>query len=505
MPSSSVTSPAVSLLTSSAANVDTDVLFVPVFEGEDPAGLLDGLGEGILSAVARALLGKEYQAKPYELFILPVTAGWRAGRAALIGCGRLEDASLERMRRVASAGALAARQRRLPRTAFLNRGLDNAADSAQAIAEGLVLASYSGDRYKSGERSGPPAEQAVVVDTEGGDTAVLERAVERGRILAESCNIARDLCNEPSNVLTPSVLADRAAAIGRGAGLNVQVLDEDEIARLQMGLLLGVARGSAEPPRMIVLRHDPPGAPAAPVLGLVGKGVTFDTGGISIKPADGMEKMKDDMAGGAAVIGAMRAIALLEAPMRVIGIVPAVENMPGGRAIKPGDVLTGGSGKTVEIINTDAEGRLILGDGLWYAQQLGATHLVDVATLTGACVVALGRAATGLFGQPDEWVDVLRAVGDRAGDRCWPMPLYEEYADQLRSEIADMMNTGGRAAGACTAAMFLKEFAGGCPWAHLDIAGTAWTDDTKPWLAKGPTGVAVRALSELAFTSASWK
>jgi leucyl aminopeptidase len=503
--SSSVAPTVVGLVTSRSADVDTDVLFVPVFEGEDPAGLLDGLGESTAQAVTRAILSKEFQAKPYELFLVPVVTGWRAARVGLIGCGRVDDASMERLRRVASAAALAARLRRLSRVAFLNRGLENAVDSAQAIAEGLVLASYSGDRYKSGERSGPPADQTVVVDRRAADAASLERAVERGRILGESCNIARDLCNEPSNVLTPSVFADRAADIGRGVGLAVQVLDEDELARLHMGLLLGVGRGSAEPPRMIVLRHDPPGAPTTPVLGLVGKGVTFDTGGISIKPADGMEKMKDDMAGGAAVICALRAIALLKAPIRVIGIVPTAENMPGSRAIKPGDVLTGGGGKTVEVINTDAEGRLILGDGLWYAQELGATHLVDVATLTGACVVALGRAASGLFGQPDAWIEVIRKVSHRAGDRCWPMPLYEEYADQLRSEIADMMNTGGRPAGACTAAMFLKEFAGGLPWAHLDVAGTAWIDDAKPWLAKGPTGVAVRTLTELAFTSAIWK
>jgi leucyl aminopeptidase len=285
----------------------------------------------------------------------------------------------------------------------------------------------------------------------------------------------------------------------------VEILDEDDIARLKMGLLLGVARGSVEPPRMIVLRHEPPGAPASPVLGLVGKGVTFDTGGISIKPADGMERMKDDMSGGAAVICALRAAAMLQAPIRVVGIVPATENMPGGSAIKPGDVLTGASGKTVEVLNTDAEGRLILGDGLWYAQQLGATHLVDVATLTGACVVALGRAASGLFGQPDEWVDLVRRTGSKAGDRLWPMPLYDEYAEQLKSEIADMVNTGGRPAGSCTAAMFLKEFAGGLPWVHLDIAGTAWADEAKPWQAKGATGVAVRTLVELAFTSSEWK
>jgi leucyl aminopeptidase len=503
--SSSLAGPVVNLITSRSADVDTDVLFLPVFEGEDPGELLDGMNEAGVEAIRRAISTKEFQAKPYELFILPVVAGWRAARVALIGCGRLEEAGMERLRRVASAAALSARQRRFARIGFLNRGLDNATDSAQAITEGLVLASYSGDRYKSGERGGPPAERTVLVDHPAADAAAIERAVERGCVLAESCNIARDLCNEPSNVLTPSVFADRAAAIGRSASLSVQVLDEDELARLRMGLLLGVGRGSAEPPRMIVLRYDPPGAPVAPVLGLVGKGITFDTGGISIKPADGMEKMKDDMAGGAAVIGALRAIALLKAPIRVIGVVPTAENMPGGRAIKPGDVLTGGSGKTVEVINTDAEGRLILGDGLWYAQELGATHLVDVATLTGACVVALGRAASGLFGQPDAWVDVIRKVSQRSGDRCWPMPLYDEYADQLRSEIADMMNTGGRPAGACTAAMFLKEFAGGLPWAHLDVAGTAWIDDAKPWLAKGPTGVAVRTLAELAFTSASWK
>jgi leucyl aminopeptidase len=286
------------------------------------------------------------------------------------------------------------------------------------------------------------------------------------------------------------------------------VLDERELERLGMGLLLGVGRGSAEPPRLIVLTHTPRGSapPAgAPVLALVGKGITFDTGGISIKPADGMERMKTDMTGGAAVIGAMRAIALLDAPVKVIGIVPAAENMPGGRAIKPGDILTGAAGKTVEVINTDAEGRLVLGDALWYAQKLGATHLVDVATLTGACVVALGKVASGLFGQPEPWVEVIQRVSRGAGDRCWPMPLYAEYAEQLKSEIADMTNTGGRPAGACTAAMFLKEFAGGLPWAHLDIAGTAWADEAKPWQPKGPTGVAVRTLAELAFTSAEWK
>jgi leucyl aminopeptidase len=252
---------------------------------------------------------------------------------------------------------------------------------------------------------------------------------------------------------------------------------------------------------VIILEHHPPGAPDRPVLGLVGKGITFDTGGISIKPADGMERMKDDMAGGAAVLTAMCAMARLAAPMHVIGVIPATENMPGGRALKPGDILTAASGKTVEVNNTDAEGRLILGDGLWLAQQLGATHLVDVATLTGACLVALGRHTSGMFGTPESWLEHVREVALRAGDRVWPLPLYEEYLEQLKSEVADMVNSGGRPAGAVTAAMFLKEFTGGLPWVHLDIAGTAWAEEAKPFQPKGATAAAVRTLAALPFTT----
>ena len=500
-----VLGPAVAFVASRLVDVDTDLLVVPAFDGEEPAAFASGLDESTQRRVARAVAAQEIQGKPYELFLTPLDGAVRADRLAVIGGGKAREFSTDRLRRVATAAALAARQRHVKRIAFVNRGELDAADAVQAIAEGLTLASFSGDRYKSADRSGPPAEELLVVMDSAREPGALQAAVERGRILGECSNMARELCNEPSNVLTPSVFAERAAAIGREAGLAVEILDEDEIARLGMGLLLGVAKGSAEPPRVIVLRYEPAGAPAAPVLGLVGKGITFDSGGISIKPAEGMDRMKDDMSGGAAVICAMRAIALLGAPVRVVGVVPATENMPGGRAVKPGDVLTGASGKTVEVVNTDAEGRLILGDGLWYAQQLGATHLLDVATLTGACVVALGKVASGLFGQPDEWVDVVHRVSQRAGDRCWPMPLYDDYADQLRSEIADLVNSGGRPAGACTAAMFLKEFAGGRPWAHMDIAGTAWADETKAWQPKGPTGVAVRTLAELAFTSAEWK
>jgi len=482
--------------------IETELFVIPMFEGETRAPV-DGLDGAAAGEITRALQSGELAGRPYELFFTPLVRDWKARRVAIVGAGKSSSFDLERLRRLAATAALAARQRRLTRIAFLVRHSGDPsgftdAQGAQAVAEGLMTGAYEAGLYKTGDRGGaPPTDIIVVVPSP--HSSALVAAVERGAVMGESVNIAKHLCDEPSNVLTPRVFADRAAQIARAAGLGVEILDEHAIAGLKMGLLLGVARGSAEPPRIIVLRHDPPGAPAAPVLGLIGKGITFDTGGISIKPADGMERMKDDMAGGAAVICAMRAISMLRAPIRVVGVVPTTENMPGGRAIKPGDVLTGASGKTVEVINTDAEGRLILGDGLWYAQQLGATHLVDVATLTGACVVALGKAASGLFGTPDTWRDTIRDTAAGAGDRAWPLPLYDEYSEQIRSEVADMMNSGGRPAGACTAAMFLKEFAGDRPWCHLDIAGTAWAEDGKPYQPKGATGVAVRTLAELAF------
>jgi leucyl aminopeptidase len=316
--------------------------------------------------------------------------------------------------------------------------------------------------------------------------------------------MARELANEPGNSLTPRVFADRAVQVAKAAGLAVDVLDETRIGELKMGMLLGVARGSQEPPRVIVLRHEPKKAVNGIVLGLVGKGITFDTGGISIKPAENMDRMKDDMSGGAAVICAMTAIARLDAPVRVVAVIPMTENMPGGQAVKPGDVLTSAEGKTVEVLNTDAEGRLVLGDGMWYARRLGATHLVDVATLTGACVVALGKTTSGLFGTPAAWVEQVRAASERGGDRSWPMPIFDDYRELFKSEIADFANTGGRAGGAITGAMFIKEFSGDLPWVHMDIAGTAWAEDAKPYQPKGATGVGVRTLVELALAAESW-
>jgi leucyl aminopeptidase len=480
------------------ADVQTDVLVIPATEADDLADL-PGLDAATGGEISRARTSREFRGKANEVFLASVThPSWKARRVALVGLGT--EASVDAIR--LATAALAARQRRIESVALQCRRLVDRADEAQAAAEGLVLADFDGGRHKTGDpETGTILSRRLVVDA---DDAAVKEAVARGTVLAACTNLARQLGNEPSNLLTPRILAERAVDLTATAGLETEVLDERAIADLDMGLLLGVARGSAEPPRLIVVRYTPPGPPRTPVLGLVGKGVTFDTGGISIKPAEGMDRMKDDMAGGAAVICALRAIAILGAPIAVIGVVPATENMPGGRAIKPGDVLRAASGRTVEVSNTDAEGRLILGDALWYARRLGATHLVDVATLTGACVVALGKSTSGLFGRPDDWVDAVRAAARRAGDRVWPMPLFDDYREQLRSEVADIGNSGGRPAGAITAAIFLKEFAGDGPWTHLDIAGTAWADEAKPYRPKGPTGVAVRTLANLALMSREW-
>ena len=377
------------------------------------------------------------------------------------------------------------------------------AEAALAKAEGAVLGNFDGASYKTAHDRPRVFLDAVALRIADGSPEIA-RAVERGRVLGECTNLARELANEPGNSLTPRAFSERASVLARDAGLAVEVLDEEKIAELRMGLLLGVARGSQEPPRIVVLRHEPKKAAKSPVLGLIGKGITFDTGGISIKPAENMDKMKDDMSGGAAVLAAMAAISRLEAPVRCIGVIPMSENMPGGRAIKPGDVLTSAEGKTVEVLNTDAEGRLVLGDAVWYARRLGATHLVDVATLTGACVVALGKTTSGLFGTPDSWVEQVRRASERAGDRSWPMPVYDDYKELFKSEIADFGNTGGRAGGAITGALFIKEFTGDLPWVHMDIAGTAWAEDAKPYQPKGATGVGVRTLAELALGVDAW-
>jgi leucyl aminopeptidase len=493
--------PAVTAAAKRTRDLTGDLLVVPVFEQDDLADETD-FQRSSGGEYAAARKRREFTGKPFEQLLVPLDGrGWKSDRALLVGVGARRECTTERLRRAATIGGLVARQHRFTSIAVAARPLEGMAsnDMLQALTEGVILANYEGMSYKT---SGLPAAFLERVEIRVPDADAT--ALERGLVLGECTNMARELSNEPGNVLTPRAFAERASKLARRAGLGVEVLDEKQIAALNMGLLLGVARGSDQPPRLIVLRHEPKKAAKGIVLALVGKGITFDTGGISIKPADNMDKMKDDMSGGAAVLCAMAALSRLNAPVRCIGVIPATENMPGGRAMKPGDILTSAEGKTVEVLNTDAEGRLILGDALWYARKLGATHLIDIATLTGACVVALGKTTSGLFGRPDAWVDSVKRASVRAGDRSWPMPIFDDYKDLLKSEIADFTNTGGRPGGAISAALFIKEFAGELPWVHIDIAGTAWAEDPKPYQPKGATGVGVRTLAELALDVEAW-
>ncbi len=483
---------------------EADLLCAPVFENDDNDELYE-LDVATAGAIGRARASGELTGKIHELYSTDVVdATWGARRVLLVGAGPRDVYATDRARTVAGAAGMAARGRRARRLVFACGASGGTPAMAQAIVEGLVLGAFRDDRFKTDDSAALPLSAVDLVLAGEPDEAV-QAAARRGALLAGCTNIARELSNEPANLFTPRVFADRALDLVGGPRTSVEVLAEEAIDSRGMGLVRGVAQGSVEPPRVIVMRYEPEEAAggAGPVLALVGKGVTFDTGGISIKPSEGMGLMKHDMSGGAAVVGAMRAIGELAPPVRVIGIVPAVENMPGGRAIRPGDVLTAADGKRVEVLNTDAEGRLILADALVLARQLGATHLVDVATLTGACVIALGHHASGLVGTPPRWVESVRGTAAGAGERLWPLPAYDEYAEQLKSETADLANIGGRDAGAITAGMFLKAFTGDLPWAHLDIAGTAWHEESRPYCAKGATGVGVRTLAALPF-EADW-
>jgi leucyl aminopeptidase len=471
-------------------SVETDALIVPVFEGEK---------ETRFGAADLAEAG-EIAGKPLEFTLLHHPPQMAARRILLAGAGKPASFDAAAMRKLAGAAVRHLKAKSVKKIALALDSGRALPEFAGAAIEGAILGDYEPDLYKTGNDKKAVDAFAVAVP---GDAPGLDEAAAFARIVAEAQNFTRDLVNEPANRLTPAGVAEAARAMATEFHLEYEVLDRDRMQALGMGALLGVAQGSAEPPALVVIRYTPAGGGAHPVhLGLVGKGVTFDSGGISIKPADGMEKMKYDMAGGAAMIGAMRAIAQLKPAIPVTAFVPCVENMPGSRAQRPGDIVTALSGKTVEVINTDAEGRLILADAITYARRLGCTHLVDAATLTGAIVVALGHLNVGLFANNDGLRDRVLQAAKASGERMWPMPLEEEYKDYLKSAFADISNVGGRWGGAITAAMFLKEFAEDTPWVHLDIAGTAWLDDAKPHLAKGPSGLPVGALVRLA---TEWK
>ena len=456
---------------------------------------------GPLAKVTSAILSSgEFAAGSCETVLLHSPAGFKAERILLVGLAKLTTTEV---RKAAGAAVRFAKPRKLRELAIaIPEGLDPLA-ATRALVEGAYIGDFDPDTYRS-DRKDQSIEGLTVVAGAKTNQAAVEAGLREGVILGEAQNFTRTLVNEPGNVMTPTVLGQKASEMCRQYGLKCEVFGADKLKELKMGAFWGVTKGSEEAPALIVMTYEPGNAPAKPVLGLVGKGITFDTGGISIKPADGMEKMKYDMAGGAAMIGAMQAIAQLKPAVKVIGIVCAAENMPSGTAMKPGDVQIAMSGKSIEIVNTDAEGRLVLADGLAYARQLGATHLIDAATLTGACVVALGMVNAGAFSNDEEiyrhFTDALQITGER----FWRLPLEDEYKDQIKSSIADIMNTGAtRWGGAINAAMFLKEFVEDTPWIHLDIAGVAWTEEAKPWIAKGPSGIAVRTLAEWVRTYAA--
>jgi leucyl aminopeptidase len=447
-------------------------------------------------AIIDLVAGGEVTGKPFETTLLHRPQGLKAKRLLVVGCGKAKSFSHVEVRKAAGSALRCLKPKMIRSCAIAVPELGSGGeDAVRSLVEGCYVADFDPDTYRT-DRKDLSMKEVTIVAAAGSDQSVLQRSLDQGRIIGESQNFTRELVNEPSNRLTPTMLADRAKNMCESVGLKCEIYGPEKIKEMKMGAFWSVAQGSDEEPRLIVMRYEPQGAPEKPVLGLVGKGITFDTGGISIKPADGMEKMKYDMAGGAAMIGAMRAIAQLKPKVRVISIVCATENMPSGKAQKPGDVQIAMSGKAIEIINTDAEGRLVLADGLHYARTLGCTHLIDAATLTGACVVALGHVNAGVFANDEDAYQHFTRALDRSGEKFWRLPVDGEYLDQIRSSIADIMNTGGRWGGASTAAAFLKEFVEDTPWLHLDIAGTAWIEDNKGWIAKGPSGIGVRSIVE---------
>ena len=486
------------------AQIDTELLAVAAADSQTAKGpdvkpqpVLLTSDEAVNAAAAAVLGSGEYKAAVNETVLIHAPAGMKAKRLLIVGLGKQAKATVHTVRNAAGTAVRFSKPRGIRELVFALPAADGLPlpAVARAAAEGAFVGDFDPDTYKS-DRKDQSVRSFTIACSPGSDEAALQAAFEEGAVVGESQNFARSLVNEPGNVLTPTEFGKRAAAMAGETGLQCEVHSTEKLHELKMGAFWSVAQGSAEPPALIVVRYEPEGVTDGPIIGLVGKGITFDTGGISIKPSDNMEKMKYDMAGGAAMLGAIRAIALLKPKVRVIAIVCATENMPDGKAQKPGDVQTAMSGKTIEIINTDAEGRLVLADGLSYAKQLGATHLIDAATLTGAVAVALGMVNGGAFSNDDETYDKFASGLSISGERFWRLPLAEEYADLIKSDIGDIKNTGGRYGGAITAAEFLHVFSEDTPWIHLDIAGTAWIEEARPFIAKGPSGIGVRSILE---------
>jgi leucyl aminopeptidase len=481
--------------------VEADVFIVPVFDGDDAGqGALAELNEATNGLIASLFESGEAKSKLHQAVLLHTPAR-PAKRLLLYGAGNTDAVNSLTLQRLAGAIVRSLTLRSIKTLAFLLPPRLESEAAVKAIVEGVILGLMDGNIYHSTKEPARQIDQLTFISEAPGQPH-LEAAIEAARVMAEAANFARLLGFEPGNVITPTKLAERAQEMAQRQGLQCEVFGEEEMKRMGMGALLAVSRGSEEPARFIVMKHEPENADAGQLIALVGKGITFDSGGISIKPANAMEEMKYDMGGGAAVIGAMQIIAQLKPNIRVIGVVAASENLPSGRAYKPGDVVRSLSGKTIEVINTDAEGRVVLSDALTYAVNQGATQIVDAATLTGACVVALGDVRAAVMGTDETLIGELIQAGEECGERLWNLPLDNDYGGMIKSDIADIKNSGGRVAGSITAAMFLKAFAGNIPWAHLDIAGTAWFEDEKPYLAKGATGFGARLMAQYVLNQA---
>lgn len=476
-------------------------IIVNLFEGvQSPTGATGAVDLALGGLITRLIAEGEIKGKLNEVTLVHSMGRIEPARVVVAGLGKEKELTLSRIRGVAAEACRSLRKVEAKRVATIAHGAGSggidAEKSAQAVTEGAILGLYTFRRHQTKEPEQKEIEELLIVEREESKLAELERGCARGRIMAEATTLARDMANEPANYMTPTDMAEMARKVADEYGLECQVLEREDMERLGMGAFLGVAQGSRQPPKLIILSYKG-GDPSKSPLGLVGKGITFDAGGISIKPSEGMGDMKGDMAGGAAVIAAMRAIGELKPKTNVTALIPATENLPDGAALKPGDIVRALNSKTIEIVSTDAEGRLILADALSYARKLELSPLVDVATLTGACHIALGDFCSGAFGNNQELVERVIKAGEEAGERIWQMPMYEEYKELNKSDVADIKNSGGRWGGAITAAQFLAEFVEGTPWVHLDIAGTSRLEKDRTYEVKGATGVAVRTLVNL--------
>ncbi len=486
------------------AQIEADAIVVNLFEGvEQPSGATAAVDKALDGVISSLISRGEIKGKSGEVSIVHTFGKLPAGIITIAGLGKRQDFNVDKIRGITGEFCRALRKLNCHKIATILHGAGiggvELEASAEAITEGALLGLYSFTKYKKPEYE--DVEEMLIVVREKEKVPILESAVDKGKVVASATTLARDMVNEPANYMTPSQMAEAAKEIASKYNLEFKVFDREDMEAMGMGALLGVAKGSNQPPKLITLAYKGDER-SEKALGFLGKGITFDSGGISIKPSEGMGEMKDDMAGAAAVMTALGAIAQLKPKINVTAIIPTTENLPSGTALKPGDVLKAMNGKTIEVISTDAEGRLILADALSYAQKIGLSPLIDLATLTGACRVALGTLYSGLFGNNQDLVDKVIRAAERAGERMWQMPMPEEYKEQNKSEIADVKNTGNRYGGAITAALFLAEFVANTPWVHIDIAGTAYLMEESRYIIKGATGVGVRTLVELALSEA---